>query len=84
MNSQVDTGVDYYDVTTIDGVNLPMEMKPDPESSPLERDDECQSCLYFCCSMFTSVILFLRVSGDQRTIIEEQLLMERVNLQITL
>ncbi|CAN0392879.1 unnamed protein product, partial [Hapterophycus canaliculatus] len=25
----VDTGVDYYDVTSIDGVNLPMEMKPD-------------------------------------------------------
>ncbi|CAN0382645.1 unnamed protein product, partial [Ascophyllum nodosum] len=34
--------VDYYDVSAIDGVNLPMEMKPDPESSPQERDDDCK------------------------------------------
>ena len=70
-NSQLDKSVDYYDVSAIDGVNLPMEMKPDPESSPQERDDDCKSRLSFCCSMFTSVILFPRVSEDQRIIIEE-------------
>lgn len=42
VNIQVDTGVDYYDVTTIDGVNLPVEMKPNPRSKPLERDDDCK------------------------------------------
>ena len=61
-NSQLDTSVDYYDVSAIDGVNLPMEMKPDPGSSPQERDDDCKSRLSFCCSMFTSVILFSRIS----------------------
>ena len=40
---QIDTGVDYYDITTIDGVNLPVEMKPDPASKPLEREgDDCE------------------------------------------
>ncbi|CAM9474740.1 unnamed protein product [Discosporangium mesarthrocarpum] len=39
----VDTGVDFYDVSAIDGVNLPMEMKPNTESSPLWRDDD-----YWC------------------------------------
>eukprot|EP00903_Cladosiphon_okamuranus_P015353 g14179.t1 len=40
----VDTGVDYYDITTIDGVNLPVEMLPDPESEPLERDEDPYWC----------------------------------------
>lgn len=43
---QVDTGVDYYDVTAIDGVNLPVEMKPDAESTPLDRDDNCEIILH--------------------------------------
>lgn len=43
--TQVDTGVDYYDVTAIDGVNLPVEMKPDDRSRPLERsEDNCERC----------------------------------------
>lgn len=29
-------------MTVIDGVNLPLEMRPDPESNPLERDDDCE------------------------------------------
>lgn len=42
----MDTGVDYYDVTAIDGVNLPVEMKPDPESAPWEeREDPCKRSL---------------------------------------
>lgn len=35
--------MDYYDVTAIDGVNVPVEMKPDPLSSPLEKlEDPCE------------------------------------------
>ena len=44
VDVQVDTGVDYYDVTTIDGVNLPMEMRPDPASEPLEKDEDPCEC----------------------------------------
>eukprot|EP00904_Undaria_pinnatifida_P003700 jgi/Undpi1/13330/HiC_scaffold_8.g02989.m1 len=40
----IDTGVDYYDITTIDGVNLPVEMKPDPASKPLEREGDDYWC----------------------------------------
>ncbi|CBJ30709.1 thaumatin-domain containing protein [Ectocarpus siliculosus] len=40
----VDTGVDYYDVTAIDGVNVPVEMKPDPLSSPLEKLEDPYWC----------------------------------------
>lgn len=29
-------------MTVIDGVNLPLEMRPDPESTPLKRDDDCE------------------------------------------
>ena len=42
--SQVDTGVDYYDVTTIDGVNLPIEMRPNPDSEPVEKDEDPCEC----------------------------------------
>ncbi|CAN0051618.1 unnamed protein product [Scytosiphon promiscuus] len=40
----VDTGVDYYDITSIDGVNLPMEMIPDELSTPLEREEDPYWC----------------------------------------
>eukprot|EP00752_Nemacystus_decipiens_P017488 g15679.t1 len=43
-NMAVDTGVDYYDITTIDGVNLPIEMRPDPASEPLDRDEDPYWC----------------------------------------
>ncbi|CAM9783476.1 unnamed protein product, partial [Choristocarpus tenellus] len=36
----VDIGVDYYDISVIDGVNLPMSMSPNPKSSPSSRDDD--------------------------------------------
>lgn len=39
----MDTGVDYYDITTIDGVNLPVKMLPDPRSVPVEKlEDPCE------------------------------------------
>lgn len=37
--------MDYYDITTIDGVNIPIEMSPDSASDALERDDDCESKL---------------------------------------
>lgn len=36
--------MDYYDVTTIDGVNLPMEMKPDDRSGPVDRPEDSCEC----------------------------------------
>lgn len=36
--------MDYYDITTIDGVNLPVEMRPDPASEPLEKDEDPCEC----------------------------------------
>lgn len=55
--------MDYYDITTIDGVNLPLEMKPDFESFPLDRDDDCE-CFFPLFFFFLPLSYFCFLSAS--------------------